>query len=152
MTALRRPQPPPRRLRVPVSDLTPRKHFKSVTYVSVTYGVCQDLGLVSHCSPLRKQSKPAAAPESPDIAKLAEVVEGLTQQVRQLSLILDEVREDLVWAVRNDKFHCAGHSQQYVARYTAPPPEAEDDEEEETNPPPNPPAKPGTPSKQTLFD
>ena len=104
-------------------------------------------------SPLRKQSKPSAAPESRDIAKLAEVVEGLTHQVRQLALILDEVREDLVWAVRNDKFHCAGHSQQYVASYTARPPEAEDDEEEEvTNPPPNPPAKPGTPSKQTLFD
>ena len=73
-------------------------------------------------SPLRKQSKPAPAPETSDIAKLAAVVEGLTHQVQNLAMILDEVREDLVWAVRNDKFHCVNHSQQYVASYTAPPP------------------------------
>lgn len=107
---------------------------------------------MSHCSPLRKQSKPATAPESPDIAKLAEVVEGLTHQVQHLAMILDEVREDLVWAVRNDKFHCAGHSQQYVASYTAPPPQAQDHEAELTEPPPNPRAKSVVPPKQTLFD
>lgn len=49
------------------------------------------------------------------MAKLAQVVEGLTLQVKHLAMILDEVREDLVWAVRNDKFHAAGHSQQFVA-------------------------------------
>jgi len=43
-------------------------------------------------------------------------------------LILDEVREDLIWAVRNDKFSCPGHSQQYVANYTSTP-VVEDDEE-----------------------
>lgn len=107
---------------------------------------------MSHCSPLRKQSKPAPAPESADIAKLAEVVEGLTHQVQHLAMILDEVREDLVWAVRNDKFHCAGHSQQYVASYTAPPPQAQDHEAEQTEPPANPLAKSAVPPKQTLFD
>ncbi|GEM_PF-4834361 len=116
-------------------------------------GDCKPTDLVSRCSPLRKQSKPAPAPESPDIAKLAEVVEGLTHQVQHLAMILDEVREDLVWAVRNDKFHCAGHSQQYVASYAAPkPPEAEDDDAEETGPPPSPTAKPVAPPKQTLFE
>jgi len=101
---------------------------------------------------LRKQPKPVPAPESSDIAKLAEVVEGLTHQVQHLAMILDEVREDVVWAVRNDKFHCAGHSQQFVASYTAPPPEAQDDEAEKPEPPPNPPAKSAVPPKQTLFD
>ena len=72
---------------------------------------------VTRCFPLRKQLKPPTAPEQPDVAKLAAVVEGLTHQVRQLALILDEVREDLVWAVRNDKFHAAGHSQHFVDDY-----------------------------------
>lgn len=63
---------------------------------------------------LRKKAKPSSA-EDPDIAKLAEVVTALTHQVRQLALILDEVREELIWAVRNDKFHAAGHSSRYVA-------------------------------------
>lgn len=107
---------------------------------------------MARCSPLRKQPKPLPAPESSDIAKLAEVVEGLTHQVQHLAMILDEVREDLVWAVRNDQIHCAGHSQKYVASYAPPPPEAADDEEEEPNPPPTPLAKPGTPPKQTLFE
>ncbi len=113
---------------------------------------CNAKGGVARCSPLRKQSKPTPAPESSDIAKLAEVVAGLTHQVEHLAMILDEVREDLVWAVRNDKFHCAGHSQQYVASYTAPKPtEDEDDEAEITNPPPEPP-KPNAKPKTTLFE
>ena len=82
---------------------------------------------VQRCLALRKQPKPAPAPESPDIAKLAEVVQGLTHQVQHLAMILDEVREDLVWAVRNDKFHDAGHSQRYVASQLRE--EAEDDEQ-----------------------
>ena len=115
---------------------------------------CNAKGGVARCSPLRKQSKPTPAPESSDIAKLAEVVEGLTHQVQHLAMILDEVREDLVWAVRNDKFHCAGHSQQYVATYAAPTPsEAEDDDEEQptTLPPPEPP-KPNAKPMTTLFE
>ena len=45
---------------------------------------------VAICSPLRKQSKPPTAPESSDITKLAEVVQGLTHQVQHLAMILDE--------------------------------------------------------------
>jgi hypothetical protein len=107
---------------------------------------------VSYFPPLRKQTKPPpAAPETSDVAKLAEVVQGLTHQVQHLAMILDEVREDLVWAVRNDKFHCAGQSQQYVASYTQPPPEAKDDGAEETDPPPEP-LKPTSKPKNTLFE
>jgi hypothetical protein len=101
---------------------------------------------------LRKQPKPAPAPESSDIAKLAEVVEGLTHQVQHLAMILDEVREDLVWAVRNDKFHCAGHSQQYVASYTAPQPDPAEDEADDVGHPLPEPTKPAGPPKTTLFD
>ena len=102
---------------------------------------------------MRKQPKPAPAPETSDITKLAEVVQGLTHQVQHLAMILDEVREDLVWAVRNDKFHCAGHSQQYVASYTQPPREAEDDDEEEPrNPPPPELPTPSAKPKTTLFE
>ena len=63
---------------------------------------------------MRKQ--PSPSPEGQhDIATLAEVVSELSRQVRQLALILDEVREELVWAVRNDKFSAAGASHEYVA-------------------------------------
>lgn len=79
-----------------------------------------------------KQPRPKNTPDSPDIAKLAEVVQGLTHQVRQLALILDEVREELVWAVRNDKFNCAGASERYVASLTSTGPE---EAEEEPEPP-----------------
>ena len=99
------------------------------------------------------KSKPAPAPEYPDIVKLAQVVEGLTHQVKQLAMILDEVREDLVWAVRNDKFHAVGHSQHYVASYDKPkPPEREDDEEDTTNPPRSEPSHPIAKPKTTLFE
>ena len=97
-----------------------------------------------------KTLKSPSAPEPSDIAKLAEVVQGLTHQVQQLALVLDEVREDVVWAVRNDKFHCAGHSQQYVANYTARPPETEEDDEEAI-PPPEP-LKPYDKPMTTLFE
>ena len=124
-----------------------------------TFGVyaiddCNAAETVAMCSPLRKQPKPAPAPESSDIAKLAEVVKGLTHQVQHLALILDEVREDVVWAVRNDKFHCGGHSQKYVASYTAPPAEAEteDDEEVATNPPPPESQTLTAKPKTTLFE
>jgi hypothetical protein len=40
---------------------------------------------VAICSPLRKQFKPAPAPESSDVQKLAEVVQGLKQQVQHLA-------------------------------------------------------------------
>jgi len=80
-------------------------------------------------NPLAKHRKTTPA-ENTDIAKLAEVVEGLTQQVRNLALILDEVREELIWAVRNDKFTCEGASRQYVAsRLAVSPTERADDEE-----------------------
>jgi hypothetical protein len=73
--------------------------------------------------------------DASEVSKLTEVVEHLAVQVRQLALILDEVREELVWAVRNDKFTCAGASHRYVAeRLTEPPPEVQDDDE--PDPPP----------------
>jgi hypothetical protein len=104
---------------------------------------------------LRKRSTPPPAPpESSDIAKLAEVVESLTHQVQHLAMILDEVREDLVWAVRNDKFHCAGHSQHYVASSFVKRPSDRDDEEEESetvNPPPVKPTSPAA-AEKSLFD
>ena len=115
-------------------------------------GDCNSPGLVPTFSPLRKQPKPTSAPESADIAKLAEVVQGLTHQVQHLAMILDEVREDLVWAVRNDKFHCAGHSQQYVASYTAPPPDPVDQETKDTDESPPKARKSAAAPKQTLFE
>ncbi len=39
--------------------------------------------------------------------KLTAAVESLTREVRQLGLIMDEIREDLVWAVRNDRLEPA---------------------------------------------
>lgn len=110
---------------------------------------------VAACAPLRKKSPSPTAPErteQTDVAKLAEVVQGLTHQVRQLALILDEVREELIWAVRNDKFHCAGHSQQYVANYTSPRPDPVEDETDDTSEPPPEPSKPATSSQNTLFE
>ena len=55
-----------------------------------------------------------------DVIKLAEVVKRLTQQVQHLAMILDEIREDLVWAVRNDKFTCPNYSQTHVASVMQP--------------------------------
>ena len=114
---------------------------------------CNHPGLVSDYFPLRKQPKPAPATEQTDVARLSEVVSGLTHQVHQLALILDEIREELVWAVRNDKF-CAGYSQQYVANLTA---TREEPEEEELDEPEHPPLATNTPvpaakPKETLFD
>lgn len=51
---------------------------------------------------MAKQPKPAQ-PESADVAALAGVLRELTYQVRQLALIMDEIREDLLGAVRNDR-------------------------------------------------
>ncbi len=85
------------------------------------------------------------------MAKLAAVVAGLTHHVQHLAMILDEVREDLVWAVRNDKFTCPNYSQHYVASQIAPPSEAADDEEELHDPPPTP-GRSNTPPKRTLFE
>ncbi|MFO0966125.1 MAG: hypothetical protein U0793_11155 [Gemmataceae bacterium] len=104
---------------------------------------------------MRKPAKPPPAPEPPDVAKLAEVVEGLTHQVRQLALILDEVREELIWAVRNDRFHAAGHSQGFVESHTSAPADDDQDEEPEqmpVQPPPIRETRPKAEKKQpTLF-
>lgn len=106
---------------------------------------------VARWLPLSRKPKPAPAPESLDVAKLAKVAEGLTHQVRQLALILDEVREDLVWAVRNDKFHAAGHSEQFVERtLSAPPSEPAEDGCEVAPLSPNPDSRPARP--ETLFE
>ena len=68
-------------------------------------------------------------------------------------MILDEVREDLIWAVRNDKLTCPNYSQHYVASQIASASETEDsDDDEELPDPPPTPAKPITPPKQTLFE
>lgn len=82
--------------------------------------------------PLRKQPKPPTAPDESDIAKLAEVVQGLTHQVQLLACILDEIREELIWAIRNDKFTCSEQGQQYATSDTSTP--AEEDEEEPYRP------------------
>lgn len=39
--------------------------------------------------------------ESTEVATLSKVVEELSRQIRQLALIMDEVREELLGAVRN---------------------------------------------------
>lgn len=49
----------------------------------------------------RPKSTEPMAPNQQDVAKLAEVVRDLAQHVRQLALLLDEIREDLIHAVRN---------------------------------------------------
>ena len=117
----------------------------------MTFRVARRTGRVARWLPLSRKPKPAPAPESPDVAKLAEVVEGLTHQVQQLALILDEVREDLVWAVRNDKFHAAGHSQQFVERTLAvPSAEKPGDEQDESPPPSN--REPHSVHSRSLFD
>ena len=82
------------------------------------------------------------------MAKLAAVVEGLKHHVQHLAMILDEVREDLIWAVRNDKLTCPNYSQHYVASQIAPKADTEDDDELLPDPPP----KPNSPLKRTLFE
>ena len=84
------------------------------------------------------------------MAKLAAVVEGLTHHIQHLAMILDEVREDLIWAVRNDKLTCPNYSQHFVASQIAPPSEADDSEEE--LPAPSTPARSNTSLKRTLFE
>ena len=80
------------------------------------------------------------------MTKLAAVVEGLKHHVQHLAMILDEVREDLIAAVRNDKLTCPNYSQHFVATQIAP----NEDEEGLADPPP--PAKSITSSKRTLFE
>ena len=91
------------------------------------------------------------------MAKLAAVVEGLKHHVQHLAMILDEVREDLIAAVRNDKLTCPNYSQHFVASQIAPTSEVEDDDEVEDDEegladPPPPPAKPIASPKRTLFE
>ncbi len=91
---------------------------------------------------------PAVEPQQVD--RLAEAVEALTHQVRQLGLIMDEIREDLVHAVRNDRLDPAGRNQwRPVLSTTSEEDCGEDEEEEPVSPPePNPPQQRGQP---TLF-
>lgn len=83
------------------------------------------------------------------MANLAAVVEGLKHHVQYLAMILDEVREDLIWAVRNDKLTGPNYSQHFVASQIVP---KTDTENEEGLPDPPPlPAKLITSPKRTLF-
>ena len=66
-------------------------------------------------------------------------------------MILDEVREDLISAVRNDKLTCPNYSQHFVASHISPASELDDDEDEEPLADP-PPAKSNSPLKRTLFE
>jgi len=78
-------------------------------------------------------------------------VEGLTHQVKHLAMILDEVREDLGWAVRNDKFYAVGHSQNYVNTLIAESDDAEADESEDATLPERT-IEPRPPGNGSLFD
>lgn len=77
------------------------------------------------------------------------MVEGLTHQVRQLALILDEIREELVWSVRNDKFS-ARHSDRYVKSMTVPP-DVEENDEEPAQPADEPSVAPPSSHQGELF-
>ncbi len=102
---------------------------------------------------MARSTSKAPAVEPQQVDSLAEAVEALTHQVRQLGLIMDEIREDLVHAVRNDYLNPSGSHWRPVAswdretedRDAEPPTEVEKDE-----PSPNPP--PGKLTGQpTLF-
>jgi len=97
--------------------------------------------------------RPKHTPEEQyDIAQLAEVVAGLTLQVRKLALILDEVREELIWAVRTDRFNAAGASRQYVEKRLPPSAEKEADDKPPVVPPPvKPTGSQSDSANRTLF-
>src|SRR5262245_29786482 len=94
----------------------------------------------------RSPSKPRVEPE--EIDRLAEAVETLTQQLRQLVLVLDEVREDIIWTVRNhpERLNIYG-----PAGAPAEPPRPPIGHQEKKSPDTNPPLKePVVPPKPPL--
>jgi hypothetical protein len=98
-------------------------------------------------------NRPKPAPvESEDIAALTRAVQELKTQVRELAGIMDEVREDLLGAVRNNQLDpCA--TQRMVQDYLG-----DEDEEFDVEEPDGPvPPRPGratdspTEKQRTLF-
>ena len=88
------------------------------------------------------------------MAALAAVVEGLAHHVQHLAMILDEVREDLVWAVRNDKLTRPNFSQDYAASMRRCDDRSVDGEpaEAEESPEPDGRIPPPRPRNSTLFE
>lgn len=54
---------------------------------------------------MAKKTAVSASPESADLDQLERTVKELVGQVRTLSLIMDEIRDELIYAVRNDRFN-----------------------------------------------
>ena len=83
---------------------------------------------------MKKRADTPPPPDAAQVEALTQAVEALAHQIRHLSLILDEVREEVIYSVRNDLARAD------TWRPIAPPetttvPEPVD-EEESTSPPP----------------
>ena len=85
---------------------------------------------------------------SQDVDRLTQAVAVLTDQVRNLSLILDEIRDELVWAVRNDRFNAIPISMTWTPTASASPPPQ--DNAQVVHPLSSPPAQ--AIGKGSLFD
>lgn len=59
----------------------------------------------------KKAPQPESASREPhDLERLDRTVKELVGQVRTLSLIMDEIRDELIYAVRNDRFNAIPES------------------------------------------
>jgi hypothetical protein len=102
--------------------------------------------------PMARSTSKAPAVEPQQVDRLAEAVEALTHQVRQLGLIMDEIREDLVHAVRNDYLNPAGSQWRPAASWDRETEDGDDDPPAEQEEEPSNDLPPGKPSGQpTLF-
>lgn len=70
----------------------------------------------------RTTSTESPTQSSQEVDRLTQAVAALTDQVRTLSLILDEIRDELVWAVRNDRFNAIPSSMTWTPTAPASPP------------------------------
>ena len=67
--------------------------------------------------PKKESTPPTDTDASPDaVERLVDAVERVSQELRVLRDVVDEVREEFVWAVRNDRFRCPPHIVHSVAQ------------------------------------
>jgi hypothetical protein len=102
---------------------------------------------------MTKRPKPAPV-ESEDVAALTKVVQELKVQVRELARIMDEVREDLLGAVRNNQLDPCATRRMVDGYLEDEEVAAESEADEEPSPVPPPPVRPtGSPQRpqRTLF-